>query len=206
MARKKSSSRWLQEHFNDVYVKQAKAKGYRSRAAFKLLEIQEKDKLIRPGMLIVDLGAAPGGWSQIAESLVGAKGKVIALDILPMPALPGVIFIQGDFRELEVMNQVIAITGETTVDLLLSDMSPNITGIEDVDQIRCMHLAELSLLCARQILKAGGSLLVKVFQGVGFDSFMKDLRQAFTKVVVRKPDASRSRSREVYLLAKGHKK
>lgn len=203
--RSNSSRRWLQEHFSDIYVKQAKAKGYRSRAAFKLLEIQQKDKLIRPGMVVVDLGAAPGGWSQVAESLIGAKGKIIALDILPMDVLPGVTFIQGDFCELDVMQQVIVAAGETSVDLLLSDMSPNITGIADVDQIRAMHLAELSLVCAKHILKTGGSLLVKVFQGLGFDNFIKELRQAFTQVVVRKPDASRSRSREVYLLAKGFK-
>ncbi|PKM37804.1 MAG: 23S rRNA (uridine(2552)-2'-O)-methyltransferase RlmE [Gammaproteobacteria bacterium HGW-Gammaproteobacteria-10] len=205
MARSKSSSRWLQEHFHDEYVKMAQAQGWRSRAVFKLIEIQEKDSIIKPGMNVVDLGAAPGGWSQYARRIIGKKNKIIALDILPMEPLENVDFIQGDFRELAVLEQLQTVLAGATVDLVMSDMAPNITGNKGVDQPNSMYLCELALDTARAILTRGGSFLVKVFQGEGYESFLKDTRQSFSSVAIRKPKASRPRSNEVYILGKGFK-
>lgn len=202
MARTKSSRRWLDEHFNDPYVKRAQQDGYRSRAVYKLLEIQEKDHLLRPGMTVVDLGAAPGGWSQVAAPLVGAKGRVVALDILPMDALPDVEFIQGDFREQEVLDALLARLGDARVDLVMSDMAPNISGMKAVDQPRSMYLAELALDMALRVLAPGGDFLVKVFQGEEYDAYLREVRKRFGKVLIRKPKASRPRSREVYVLAR----
>jgi 23S rRNA (uridine2552-2'-O)-methyltransferase len=204
MARSRSSARWLKEHFDDEYVKRAQQMGYRSRAVFKLLEIDEKDRLFRRGMRVVDLGAAPGGWSQIARDRVGPQGRVVALDILPMDPLPDVEVLQGDFREEEVMNALLAALGDRPVDLVMSDMAPNISGEKTVDQPRAMYLAELTLDLAQQVLAPGGDMLVKVFQGEGFDPFMRSLKEHFAKVIVRKPKASRPRSREVYLLARNY--
>jgi len=204
MKKSKSSRQWLDRHFNDEYVKRAQRDGYRSRAAFKLLEIQEKDRLVKPAQTIVDLGAAPGGWSQIAEKLVGNKGRVVALDILPMDALAGVEFIQGDFREDGPLSELRALLDGTPVDLVISDMAPNVTGMSAVDQPQAMYLCELALDFARGVLRRQGVFLIKVFQGEGFDVYLKELRTSFSKVVTRKPEASRSKSREVYLLARGY--
>lgn len=205
MARSKSSSRWLQEHFHDEYVKMAQAQGWRSRAVFKLIEIQEKDCIIKPGMNVVDLGAAPGGWSQYTRRIIGKKNKIVALDILPMESLDNVDFIQGDFRELAVLEQLQTVLAGATVDLVLSDMAPNMTGNKGVDQPNSMYLCELALDTARLILNSGGSFLVKVFQGEGYESFLKDARLSFSSIVIRKPKASRPRSNEVYILGKGFK-
>lgn len=203
MSRSKSSSRWLQEHFNDPYVRQAQEQGYRSRAVFKLLEIQEKDRLLRPGMTVIDLGAAPGSWSQIAAGLVGDKGLVIASDILPMEPLPGVHFVLGDFREEAVFAALLTVLGDRQADLVISDMAPNMSGERSVDQPRAMYLAELALELARRVLRPGGDLLVKTFQGEGVDAYRKEMRQSFRQLLVRKPGASRARSSEVYLLGRG---
>lgn len=203
MSRSKSSSRWLQEHFNDPYVRQAQEQGYRSRAVFKLLEIQEKDRLLRPGMTVIDLGAAPGSWSQVAAGLVGDKGLVIASDILPMEPLPGVHFVLGDFREEAVFAALLAVLGDRQADLVISDMAPNMSGERSVDQPRAMYLAELALELARRVLRPGGDLLVKTFQGEGVDAYRKEMRQSFRQLLVRKPGASRARSSEVYLLGRG---
>ncbi|HFE32792.1 MAG TPA: 23S rRNA (uridine(2552)-2'-O)-methyltransferase RlmE [Gammaproteobacteria bacterium] len=205
MKRSKSSQNWLKRHFDDPYVKQAQKAGYRSRAVFKLLEIQEKKRIIKPGQVIVDLGAAPGGWSQAAVPMVGRKGAVIAMDILPMDPIEGVDFIQGDFSEQDVHDQLMATINGRSVDLVMSDMAPNISGLKAVDQPRAMYLAELALDFALEVLKPGGDFLVKVFQGEGFDEFLKQVRASFQKVVIRKPQASRPKSREVYLLAQGKK-
>lgn len=205
MARSKSSARWLKEHFGDAYVKRAKAEGWRSRAAFKLDELLDRDRLLKPGMVVVDLGAAPGGWSQLVRQRLGDKGRVFALDILPMQGLGGVEFIQGDFREDEVFDAMMARLKDAPVDLVLSDMAPNISGIEVADQARAMHLAELAADFAHKCLKPEGSLLVKLFQGRGFDEYLRDLRGGFARVTLRKPQASRARSREVYALAAGWK-
>lgn len=202
MARSKSSSRWLQEHFSDNWVKEAQKRGYRSRAAFKLLEIQKKDNILRPGMQVVDLGAAPGGWSQVAGELLGGKGQVVALDILPMDALVDVTVLQADFTTDEGLQVLRDSVGDRLADLVMSDMAPNLSGVNAVDQPRAMHLAELALEFARENLKPGGDFLVKTFQGEGFDAFLRELRAGFGRVVTRKPDASRDRSREVYLLAR----
>jgi 23S rRNA (uridine2552-2'-O)-methyltransferase len=201
MKRSKSSRQWLDRHFNDEYVKRAQKQGYRSRAAFKLLEIQKKDRIIKPGMRIVDLGAAPGGWSQVARELVGEGGHVVAMDILPMDPLAGVEFIQGDFREQEPLEELRKCLDGEAVDLVISDMAPNVTGIASVDQPRAIYLCELALEFAREVLKPGGSLVVKVFQGEGFDAYLKALRGDFQRVVSRKPSSSRAKSREVYLVA-----
>ena len=203
--RSKSSSAWLREHFDDHYVKEAKRLGLRSRAAFKLMEIQEKDRLIKPGMVVVDLGAAPGGWSQFAYDIVGERGRVIASDILPMDTLAGVEFVAGDFTEESVFNQLLDVIGEEKADLVISDMAPNMSGMQAVDQPRSMYLAELALDMAKEALRPGGSIVFKVFQGEGFDQLLREMRAEFTKVVTRKPSASRSRSREVYLVAKAYK-
>ncbi len=203
MARSKSSRRWLKEHEDDAFVQRARQEGYRSRAVYKFLEINDKDRLVKPGMTVVDLGAAPGGWSQVVADKVGRKGRVIAVDILPMEPLDNVMFLQGDFREQEVLERLLVMIGERRVDLVISDMAPNISGMEVVDQPRAMYLAELALDMARQVLKPGGDFLVKAFQGVGFDEYLRDLRSSFDKVITRKPKASRPRSKEVYLLARG---
>lgn len=205
MARSKSSKRWLKEHFSDPYVKLAQQKGYRSRAVYKLLEIQQRDRFIKPGMIVVDLGAAPGGWSQIVSEIVGPKGQVIASDILPMDPLPNVEFVQGDFSDEKVIAQLITVIDKRPVDLVISDIAPNMSGMSAIDQPRSMYLAELALDLAKQILKTNGSFLIKVFQGAKFEEFLKNLRQNFVKVVTRKPKASRARSNEVYLLARGYK-
>ncbi|PWK48520.1 23S rRNA (uridine(2552)-2'-O)-methyltransferase RlmE [Pleionea mediterranea] len=205
MGKTKSSRGWLREHFDDPYVKKAQFEGRRSRALFKLEEMDNKDKLFKRGATVVDLGAAPGGWSELAIEKVGDKGKVFALDILPMDAIAGVQFIQGDFREESVLTQLLNEMGEHKADLVLSDMAPNISGMSAVDQPRAMYLVELALDLARQVLNKGGSLLVKIFQGEGFDQYLAEVRTAFSSVKVRKPDASRARSREVYILAKGFK-
>ena len=203
MAKKRSSSKaWLKEHRDDPYVQQAQREGYRSRACYKLLELQEKDRLIRPGMTVVDLGSAPGGWSQVAAELVGHHGRVIASDILAMDALAGVEFIQGDFTEDAVFEQILAAIGDAPVDVVISDMAPNMSGMTAVDQPRSMYLVELALDMARRVLAPGGSFVAKVFQGEGFDDLIRDCRDSFGKVLTRKPQASRPRSREVYLVAR----
>ena len=206
MARSKSSSRWLKEHFDDEYVRRAQKEGYRSRAVFKLEELNDKDHFIRHGMVVVDLGAAPGSWSQYAEKQVGDRGRVFALDILPMEPLADVEFLEGDFREQEVLDQLTRRLDDRKVDLVMSDMAPNISGMRAVDQPRVMHLAELALDFARENLVSDGVFLVKLFQGEGFDVYVQDLRTYFTKVNFRKPKASRPRSREVYALASGYNK
>ena len=193
----------MREHVNDPYVQRAKAEGYRSRAAYKLLELDKKDKLLAPGQLVVDLGAAPGSWSQVAAAKLGPRGRVVAVDLLPMEPLPGVRFIQGDFREQAVLDALLLALGGTKADLVICDLAPNISGIAVSDQARVMYLAELALEFARQALKPGGSLLVKVFQGAGFTEFLGVMRKAFAKVGSRKPEASRGRSSELYLLGKG---
>ena len=204
MAKKKSSSKaWLKEHRDDPYVQQAQREGYRSRACYKLLELQEKDRLIRPGMTVLDLGSAPGGWSQVAVEQVGHNGRVIASDILPMDNLAGVEFVLGDFTEDEVFEQILAAIGDEPVDLVISDMAPNMSGVNAVDQPRSMYLVELALDMARRVLAPGGSFVAKVFHGEGFEELFRDARGSFDKVLTRKPKASRPRSREVYLVAKG---
>lgn len=203
-SRSKSSSRWLQEHFDDIYVKKAQAEGYRSRAVYKLQEIDEREHLIKPNMTVVDLGAAPGGWSQYVSKKMAGRGVLVALDILAVQPLPGVEFIQGDFREEAVLEQLMSYIPVRGLDLLLSDMAPNMSGTSVVDMARSMYLAELAYDFADKMLKPGGILLMKIFHGPGFDDLVKHTRARFKKVVIRKPAASRSRSRETYLLAKGY--
>jgi len=203
MARSKSSQQWLKEHFADPFVKKAQAEGMRSRAAYKLEELIERDKLLKPGMIVVDLGAAPGGWSQVVRRDLGSKGRVIAMDILEMPGIAGVDFIHGDFREDEAVLRLEAVVGGASVDLVLSDMAPNMSGVDSVDQARAMYLSELAVEFADKHLKKGGNFLIKLFMGEGFDAYMKDLKIRYTKVVTRKPAASRRRSNEVYALATG---
>lgn len=203
--RSKSSANWLREHFNDPFVKQAQKDGYRSRASYKLLEIQEKDRLIRPGMSVIDLGAAPGGWSQVTSRLIGGQGRLIASDILEMDSIPDVTFIQGDFTQDEVLQQILQAVGDSHVDLVISDMAPNMSGTPAVDMPRAMFLCELALDLATRVLKPGGDFLIKIFQGEGFDMYLKDVRRKFDKVQMRKPSSSRDRSREQYLLGKGFK-
>lgn len=204
-ARSKSSARWLKEHFNDPYVKRAQVEGWRSRAVFKLEELIERDQLLRPGMVVVDLGAAPGGWSQVARERLGDRGRVIALDILPMQGIGGVDFIHGDFREEAVLSELEQRLAGAPVDLVLSDMAPNMSGVAAVDQPRSMHLVELAEEFAARHLRPGGAFLTKVFQGEGFDEFVRRLRGAYARVSIRKPKASRARSPEVYALATGKK-
>jgi len=199
---KKMHSSWMQRHVTDVYVKKARQEGYRSRAAFKLLDINKRDSLLRPGMTVVDLGAAPGGWSQVAAELVGPKGAVIALDILEMDSLPGVEFIHGDFREDDVLAKLLQVLNGRGVDLVISDMAPNISGMRVIDQPRSMYLAELALDFARKVLKPGGDFLTKIFEGNSTAEYRKELQANFDKLLTRKPDSSRSESREIYLLAK----
>lgn len=203
--RTKSSRRWLAEHESDVFVKRAREEGFRSRAVFKLEDIQRTERLIRPGMTIVDLGAAPGGWSQYAARLLHGKGRIIALDLLPMDEILGVEFIEGDFSSDEVLENLLAALGGERPQLVMSDMAPNTTGIADVDHDRSMHLVELALDFARRVLAPGGDFLVKVFQGRHFEPFVRDLRAAFQTVKVKKPPASRQRSPELYLLARHFK-
>ncbi len=205
MKRSKSSSRWLNEHVNDPYVKRAQKDGLRSRASYKLMELNEKDKLMRPGMLVMDLGSAPGGWSQVAGRIVGEKGRVIASDILPMDPLDNVDFIQGDFTDDGVFQQILDTLDGNQPDLIISDIAPNISGVAAADQAASMYLVELVLDMVRQVLKPNGNFVAKVFQGEGSDEYLKDVRTSFEKVVIRKPEASRPRSREVYLVAKGFK-
>ncbi len=200
MKSSKTSKRWLKEHFADEYVMKAQKEGYRSRAAYKLLEIQEKDRIIKQGMTVIDLGAAPGSWSMIAKQLVGSKGEVIALDILPMDPIVGVNVIQGDFTDDEVYQKLLKMVENSPVDLVISDMAPNISGIKGVDQARSVHLVELAWELAQQVLKPKGVFLAKVFQGSGVEELIAELRPRFKKLKIRKPKASRARSREVYIL------
>ena len=203
MARSKTSQRWLKEHFNDIYVQKAQQEGYRSRAVYKLMEIQEKDRLIRPGMVVVELGAAPGGWSQYVAQCLGGRGRTIALDILPMDALADVTFIQGDFREQAVLDALYAELGDSAVNLVISDMAPNTSGVRSVDQAKSMYLVELALDFAQSRLAPGGDFLTKIFHGPGFDTLLRSLKSQFLTVQTRKPEASRARSQETYLLARG---
>jgi len=205
MGKSKSSHQWLKAHFDDEFVKRAQRDGYRSRAVYKLEEIQQKDRILRAGSVVVDLGAAPGGWSQYAVRQLGSKGRIIALDILPMDALPGVEFIEGDFRESEVLDSLVEKLNGVSIDLVMSDMAPNISGMEAVDQPRSMYLMELAAEFAAGALREGGDLLFKGFHGEGFDALIKSLRSQYSKVLIRKPKASRPRSREVYVLAKGRR-
>lgn len=201
----KSSQTWLKEHRDDIYVRQSKVDGYRSRAAYKLLELNKKDHLFKKGMTVVDLGAAPGGWSQVAYNLVQPGGMVLATDILDMESIPGVDFVQGDFTETNCLDELLQKLGDRKVDLVISDMAPNISGMSEIDQPRAMNLVELAMDFAENKLHKGGSLLMKVFQGEGFESLLKQLRSDYQSVLSRKPDASRARSKEIYLLAKGKK-
>ena len=203
MPRTKSSNEWLRRHVNDPFVKQAQLDGYRSRSAYKLIELNEKDRLIKPAMRILDLGSAPGGWSQVAGKLVGKKGRVLATDILPMDPIPNVDFIQGDFTEAAVVDQLLAWLEGGRFDLIVSDIAPNITGIDSADQAGSMYFLELALDTVRKTLKPGTTFVAKMFQGSGSDDYVKELRKSFEKVVIRKPAASRAQSREVYIVAKG---
>ncbi len=199
----KSSARWLAEHHSDEYVKRARDQGYRSRAVFKLKEIDEKYHLLRPGITVVDLGAAPGGWSQFAAERIGASGRIIALDVLPMEGLPNVVFVQGDFREEEVLDRLKAALRGSGVDLVLSDMAPNMSGLQAVDLTRAIYLCELALETAEAVLKPGGSLVMKTFMGSGFDALVRVAKGLFVRVAIRKPKASRNRSAETYIVATG---
>ncbi|EGG93325.1 Ribosomal RNA large subunit methyltransferase J [gamma proteobacterium IMCC1989] len=205
MARSKSSKGWLEEHFKDKYVQQSQQDGYRSRACYKLLELNKKDKLIKKNMTVIDLGSAPGGWSQVAAELVGDNGTVIASDILPMDGIAGVQFVQGDFTEDSVFEEIMNAMQGFKADLVISDMAPNMSGMAEVDQPRAMYLVELALDMAVNTLEVGGGFVAKVFQGEGFDALLAETRKNFTRVVTRKPDASRARSREVYWVATGFK-
>ncbi len=201
MSRSKSSNQWLKEHFDDEFVKRSQQDGYRSRAVYKLEEIDKKDHLLKPGTIVIDLGSAPGGWSQYAARKLKGKGRIIALDILPMDPMEHVELIQGDFLEDEVFQQLLNTLGDSQPDLVISDMAPNMSGQQAVDIPRAMYMAELALDLSQQVLKPGGGLLVKLFQGEGFDSYLKQVRDQFGRVAMRKPRASRDRSREVYMLA-----
>ena len=203
--RSASSTRWLNEHFNDRFVQQAQKKGLRSRAWFKLEEIQKNDKLFKPGITVVDLGAAPGGWSQYVASLIGNKGRIIACDLLPMDPIVGVDFLQGDFRDEAVLNALLERVGEEKVQVVMSDMAPNMSGQPAVDIPRAMYLVELALDMCKDVLAPNGSFIVKVFQGEGFEEYLKTVRSLFKTVKIRKPEASRARSREVYIVAMGMK-
>lgn len=203
MAKSKTSKAWLKEHESDEYVQRSRKDGYRSRASYKLLEIDQSASLLKPGMTVVDLGAAPGGWSQIAIARVGETGRVVASDILDMDAIAGVDFVQGDFTDDDVFNAILATLTDRPVDLVISDMAPNMSGMKAVDQPRAMYLVELAVDFARQVLEPGGNFLAKVFQGEGFDALVRELRVDFASVAIKKPDASRARSSEVYCLARG---
>lgn len=201
--RSKSSQRWLQEHVSDPFVKKAKKEGARSRAIYKLEELIDRDRLLRPGMTVVDLGSAPGSWSQLVRARLGDSGRVIAIDILPMAPMAGVEFLQGDFRDDEVLAQLETMVGDKPVDLVLSDMAPNKSGMDAVDMPRALYLSELAMDFADKHLRTGGAFLIKLFQGVGFDDYVRELRKRYDKVAIRKPEASRKRSPEVYALAQG---
>lgn len=203
MARSKSSASWLSRHVNDPFVKQAQKDGYRSRSAYKLVELNDKDRLFRPGMRVLDLGSAPGGWSQVAGRLVGAKGRILATDILPMDPLPNVDFIQGDFNDEAIVAQLLGWLGGGRFDLIVCDIAPNLSGIDSADQAASMYFLELALDTVRRTLKPGATFVAKMFQGAGSDLYLKDLRASFDKVSIRKPAASRKESREVYVVAKG---
>jgi 23S rRNA (uridine2552-2'-O)-methyltransferase len=203
MSRSKSSKRWLQEHHQDEYVLKARAEGYRSRAVFKLAEIQQKDRVLKPGQLVLDLGAAPGGWSEYASQILGERGRIIALDLLPMEPVAGVDFLQGDFTEQETLGRLLAMLGERRVDLVLSDMAPNLSGVDSVDQPKSIYLAELALDLATEFLQKDGIFVVKLFHGAGFEDLIAAMRNAFRSVKLRKPDASRSRSSEIYAICDG---
>lgn len=205
MARSKSSKQWLNEHFKDNFVKQSQLDGYRSRASYKLLELLSKDQLIKKGDVVLDLGAAPGGWSQVAAKAVGDAGRVIASDILPMDAIAGVDFIQGDFTLESVFEAIMSALGENKANLVISDMAPNLSGMASIDQPKSMYLVELAQALAEATLAPGGSFVAKVFQGEGFDTALRDVRKQFTRVVSRKPEASRARSKEMYWVATGFK-
>jgi 23S rRNA (uridine2552-2'-O)-methyltransferase len=205
MSKRRSSRRWLREHTDDAFVRRAREEGRRSRASFKLEEIQAKDQIIRRGATVIDLGAAPGGWSEFVAARVGPTGRVIAVDVLSMDPIAGVDFIQGDFTERAVLDRVLEQLGGRTADLVISDMAPNISGVKAIDQPRSMHLAELALDLVREVLAPGGGFVVKLFQGEGFDDFVRSLKTAFERVVTRKPRSSRARSREVYAVATGFK-
>lgn len=203
MARSKTSADWLKEHVDDIYVQKAQQDGYRTRASYKLIELDERDQLLRSGMTVIDLGSAPGGWSQVVAQRLGDKGLVIASDILPMDAIADVTFIQGDFTTDEVFEELLTAINDRPVDLVISDMAPNMSGMASIDQPGAMYLVELALDMARQVLKPNGTFVAKVFQGEGFDEYLTDVRSSFTKVLIRKPKASRPRSREVYIVGKG---
>jgi 23S rRNA (uridine2552-2'-O)-methyltransferase len=203
MSRSKSSKRWLQEHHQDEYVHKARAEGYRSRAVFKLAEIQQKDRLIKPGQFILDLGAAPGGWSEYASAVVGGQGKIVAVDLLPLEPIAGVEFLQGDFTEQETLDRLLALTGGRRFDLVLSDMAPNLSGVSSIDQPKSIYLAELALDLASQYLEPSGAFVVKLFQGAGSDDLIAAMRRIFRTVKLRKPDASRARSSEIYAICDG---
>ena len=205
MAKPKPSKKWMEDHLNDPYVKKAQVDGYRSRASYKLIEINEKDQLVRPGNIVMDLGSAPGGWSQVLAPMVGDAGRVIASDILPMDSIVGVSFLQGDFTDEAVYNAILKELGDDRVDTVVSDMAPNLSGNNTTDQYSSIYLVELALDMARNVLKPGGGLCAKVFQGVGYEEYVKEVRQSFSKVIIRKPAASRPRSREVYVVGKGFK-
>jgi len=205
VARPKNSKDWLKEHFDDKYVHQAKQDGYRSRASYKLIEICEKDRLIKPGMTVLDLGSAPGGWSQVSVRMVGDHGRVVASDILEMDSIAGVEFIHGDFTDEGVYQALLDCIGDSPVDLVISDMAPNMSGNAVIDQPAAMYLVELALDMAHSILKPGGAFVAKLFHGEGFDEYVKTVRQQYSKVVMRKPEASRARSRETYIVATGFK-
>jgi len=203
MARSKTSADLLKEHIDDIYVQKAQQDGYRTRASYKLIELDERDQLLRSGMTVIDLGSAPGGWSQVVAQRLGDKGLVIASDILPMDAIADVTFIQGDFTTDEVFDELLTAINDRPVDLVISDMAPNMSGMASIDQPGAMYLVELALDMARQVLKPNGTFVAKVFQGEGFDEYLTDVRSSFTKVLIRKPKASRPRSREVYIVGKG---
>ena len=206
MGKKKSSSRaWLKEHHDDIFVQRAQKEGYRSRAVYKLMEINDKDQILRRGMSVLDLGSAPGGWSQVAAKLVGEAGRVVASDILSMDALPDVVFVQGDFTEQETYDRIVASLNDKPLDVVLSDMAPNMSGMPEVDQPRSMYLVELATELAERALAPGGAFITKVFQGEGFEPWFRQIRDRFDRVTTRKPEASRPRSREVYIVASGFK-
>ena len=205
MAKPKPSKKWMEDHLNDPYVKKAQVDGYRSRASYKLIEINEKDQLVRPGNIVMDLGSAPGGWSQVLAPMVGDAGRVIASDILPMDSIVGVSFLQGDFTDEAVYNAILKELGDDRVDTVVSDMAPTLSGNNTTDQYSSIYLVELALDMARNVLKPGGGFCAKVFQGVGYEEYVKEVRQSFSKVIIRKPAASRPRSREVYVVGKGFK-
>ena len=206
MGKKKSSSRaWLKEHHDDIFVQRAQKEGYRSRAVYKLMEINDKDQILRRGMSVLDLGSAPGGWSQVAAKMVGERGRVIASDILPMDALADVVFVQGDFTEQETYDRIVTELNDKFLDVVLSDMAPNMSGMPEVDQPRVMYLVDLATELAERALAPGGAFITKVFQGEGFEMWFRQIRDRFERVITRKPTASRSRSREVYIVASGFK-